>query len=71
MATVSKVIADKIVAGDGYYDTDPRVVRIVEYTDMGGKLAYGIEYPGELGKYGEASVYIRAPKMYWAQPDED
>lgn len=64
MATVGKVTADKIKANDGYYDDDPRVVRIVEYTDMGGKLAYGIEYEGQLGKYAE-SVYVRDPRVYW------
>ena len=64
MATVSKDLADKIVTGDGYYLDDPRVVRIVEYTDMGGKQAYGIEYEHQLGKYAE-SVYIGQPKVYW------
>lgn len=66
MATVGKAIADKIVAGKGYYDDDdPRCVRIVEYTDMGDQQAYGLEYEGQLGKYAE-SVYVRNPKVYWA-----
>ncbi len=64
MATVSKDIADKIVAGNGHYSDDPLVARIVEYTDMGGKQAYGIEYEHQLGKYAE-SIYIRNPKVYW------
>jgi hypothetical protein len=65
MATVDKVTADKIAASNGHYDDDPPVVRIVEYTDMGGKQAYGLEYEGQLGKYAE-SVYVRDPKVYWA-----
>lgn len=69
MATVGKEIADKIKSGDGYYMDDPRVVRIVEYTDMGGKQAYGIEYKHELGKYAE-SFYIHQPKVYWEATDE-
>lgn len=64
MATIHKELADKIVANDGYYLDDPRVVRVVEYTDMGGKQAYGIEYEHQLGKYVE-SVFVRAPKVYW------
>lgn len=64
MATVSKDLADRLVAVDGYYDDDPRVVRIVEYTDMGGKLAYGIEYEHQRGKYAE-SEFVRNPRVYW------
>lgn len=64
MATVSKHIADIIKAGDGYYADDPRVMRIVEYTDMGGKQAYGIEYEHQIGKYAE-SAYVRNPHVYW------
>lgn len=64
MGTVSKSIADKIKSADGYYGDDPRVHRIVEYTDMGGKQAYGLEYEHQIGKYAE-SVYVRNPKVYW------
>lgn len=64
MPTVGKTTADKIVAGKGHYDDDPMVVRIVEYLDMGGKQAFGLEYEGQLGKYAE-SVYVRNPKVYW------
>lgn len=65
MATVSKSIADIIVAGDGYYATDPRVHRIVEYTDMGGKQAFGLEYSHQIGKYA-ASEFVRNPHVYWS-----
>ena len=64
MATVSKELADKIKNADGYYSDDPRVMRIVEYTDMGGKLAYGIEYQHHVGKYAE-SEFVRSPRVYW------
>jgi hypothetical protein len=64
MPTVGKKMADEIVAKDGYYLDDPRVMRIVEYTDQGGKQAYGLEYEHQVGKYAE-SPYIRNPKVYW------
>lgn len=64
MATVGKELADKIVRQGGYYADDPQVARIVEYTDMGGKLAYGLEYEHEIGKYAE-SAFVRNPKVYW------
>jgi hypothetical protein len=64
MATVGKAIADQIKDGDGYYNTDPRVVRIVEYTNAWGRLAYGLEYKHQLGKYAP-SQYVRDPKVYW------
>ena len=64
MGTVTKATADKIKAADGHYDDDPRVMRIVEYTDMAGQQAFGLEYEGQIGKYAE-SVYIRKPKVYF------
>lgn len=64
MGTVSKNLADVIKANDGYYSDDPRVVRIVEYTDMGGKQAFGLEYERDLGKYSE-SAFIRNPKVFF------
>ena len=64
MATVAKETADQLVASNGYYSDDPRVARIVEYTNMAGQLAYGIEYPHQLGKYAE-SEFVRNPRVYW------
>lgn len=65
MATVGRNLAEQIAKADGYYMDDPRVVRIVEYTDMGGKLAYGLEYEHQRGKYA-ASAYVRDPKVFWS-----
>lgn len=64
MATVSKKLADELVAGDGYYSDDLRVIRIVQYTNAWGGEAYGIEYPGQFGKYSP-SEYVINPKVYW------
>lgn len=65
MATVSKELADKLVANDGYYADDQRVMRIVEYTNaFGSSLSYGIEYSGQFGKYSP-SEYVINPRVYW------
>jgi len=69
MPTVSKGLADVIVKRDGYYSNDPRVTRIVEYTNMAGLQAFGLEYEHELGEYTE-SVYVRNPKVYWEAKHE-
>lgn len=64
MATVSKSLADQIKALDGYYSDDPRVMRIVEYTNAWGGQSFGLEYQRDLGKYSE-SEWVQWPKVYW------
>ena len=64
MATISKDLADRIVANNGYYKDDPRVYRIVEYTNFAGGTSYGMEYEWEVGKYSP-SEYISNPRIYW------
>jgi hypothetical protein len=80
MATVTKDFADKLIAGNGWLaDTDrdapdnPPAVRITEYTDMGGKKAYGVVFQGgrNLDKYQHHSDYIRTPKIYWDRSELD
>lgn len=65
MGTVSKDLADKLVAQNGYYADDPRVMRIVEYENaFNGAKSYGIEYEGQMGKYSPSEFVIN-PKVYW------
>lgn len=64
MATVSFKMAHEIAGNDGYYSDDPRVMRIVKYTNAWGSEAYGIEYERDLGKYS-ASEYVINPSVYW------
>jgi hypothetical protein len=65
MATINdKEMIDLLVAKNGYYADDPRVMRIIEYTNMFGKTAYGIEYEQDLGKYTQ-SKWVNNPKVYW------
>ena len=49
MATIdSREMVDKIIANNGRYSTDPRVVKIVQYNNIfDGRLAYGLIYKGE------------------------
>lgn len=68
MATVGKTLADELVARNGYYSDDRRVVRIVEYTNAWGEQAFGIEYDGEIGKYSP-SEYVNNPRVYWQAQD--
>lgn len=62
MGTVSKDIADKIIAGKGHYADDPPVIQIIEYTNMAGALAYGLEYERDIGKY-QPSPFVINPKV--------
>ena len=64
VATIGKHIADQIRDNDGYYNDDPRVVRIIEYDNAWGDVGYGIEYAHQLGKYA-ASEYVHNPRVYW------
>jgi hypothetical protein len=67
MGTVSKAMADKLIDLNGCYPDDPPVLRIVEYTNMAGQLAYGIEHEWEVGKYTSEpdNPYIGNPRVYW------
>lgn len=68
MTTVSKKLADKMIALNGVYPGDehlPPCIRIVEYKNcFNGDLAYGLEYEGHEGKY-VASQYVINPRTYW------
>ena len=66
MATVnSKELVDEIIAGNGFYEDDPQVVKVVQYTNLVGGTAFGLMWKGDdLGKYA-ASAYINNPKTIW------
>ena len=63
MATVSKAIADQIIAGDGYYSDDPRATRVIRYTNFEGVHAYAIEWTKET-RY-QPSEFVRNPEVIW------
>ena len=69
MTTVSKEIADRIIAGK--YPED-EWTRIVEYNNAFGGIGYGCENARTEGKYSP-SEYVINPRIYWSaspQPGE-
>ena len=63
MSTVSRDIADDIIAG--LFPQD-HVTRIVEYTNAWGGKAYGVTYAGQDREtYMRPTEYIRKPRIYW------
>ena len=66
MATVSKAIADQIIASNGYYSDDPRVQQVVRYTNFEGVYAYAILYSQDVrhDRYAP-SEFVRNPIVIW------
>ena len=74
MATIdSKEIIDDIIASDGYYEGDPRVYMIVEYTNFEGRQTWGVtwvnEHPSSKLRYLQETEYVRSPKVIWQAKD--
>lgn len=71
MATVSKAIADQIIANDGYYPGDPRVKMVIEYNNQfNGEVAYAIIYPHDDPLRTIDSPAVINPRIIWqAQKD--
>lgn len=73
MATISKRLADDLIAGNGRMVSNqedapdnPRATRIVEYIDQGGQHAYGVTFHGDdINKYLYPSPFIRNPVVIW------
>ena len=64
MGTVSKSIADRVIAGE-FAAEDGWPVRIVEYDNQWGGVSYGIEHREcDRGRYAE-SAFVRNPRVYW------
>lgn len=63
MGTVTKEIADDIIAGKY---PDEEVVRIVQYTSAWGTDCYGVVAPYDPpDKYLREGTFIINPKVYW------
>lgn len=62
MGTVSKSIADRIIAGE--YPEDG-AVKIIKYTNAWGGEAYGVVCAEDNPDKYHASEYIIDPEVYW------
>lgn len=68
MATIDdKKTIDDIIKNNGYYEDDPRVYMIVEYTNAYGKITWGVTWKNQQDKqkYLEETQYVRNPKVIW------
>ena len=65
----NKKIIDEIIANNGYYENDPRVAMIVEYTNAYGNIAWGVTWLDKplasQRKYLEETEYVRNPRIIW------
>lgn len=59
----------------GYYEDDPRVAQIVEYTTLEGNTVYGITYCTEpterQHRYEIETKYVRNPRIIWRATDDN
>lgn len=70
MSTIdSKSIIDEIIKHNGFYEDDPQVYQIVEYTNRWGNRTWGVTWIGEpterRERYLVESDYISNPKVIW------
>jgi len=65
MATVDYKLAMELIAKDGYYKDDPRVQKIVEYTNAWGGKGYGVTWPDDNPDRYSASEFVIDPKTIW------
>jgi len=66
MSTVDKDLADRLIAVNGKFESDPQIHSIVEYDTRWGGVAYGVNYE-EVNKY-TPSPYVNNPRVYWTWP---
>jgi hypothetical protein len=72
MATIdNEIIIKELIARNGYYPDDPRVWRIVEYTNCYGVRTWGVTWPHEQNRdrYLLETYYVRSPKNIWCAQD--
>ena len=70
MSTIGdKPFINELIAGDGYYEGDPRVAQIVEYENAWGNITWGVTWCNESAKsqkrYEIPTEYIHDPKVIW------
>lgn len=70
MSTIdSKELIDLIIARNGFYEDDPRVALIVEYTNAYGNRTWGVTWSNEhisrQERYLLESAFVNKPKVIW------
>jgi len=66
MSTVSEAIATQIIAQNGHYCDDPRVMQVITYDNAYGGKSWAILYERHVAQNSYApSHYIRNPKIIW------
>ena len=64
----SRKIIDEIIAANGrQYSDEPPVVRIVQYTNAWGNIAYGVVWEGmdDPYRYDRETEFVQNPKVIW------
>ena len=74
MSTInSRNIILNLIDSRGYYEDDPRVAQIVEYTTLEGNKAYGVTWINEpierQHRYEIETEYVRNPRIVWRATD--
>ena len=67
MATVDKKLAEEIIANNGHYGDDERVMQVVKYQNRHGGESYAVLYKRDVAidRY-EASEYVINPQVIWS-----
>ncbi len=71
MATIdNKALIDDIIAKDGYYEGDPRVALIVEYTNANQRQTWGVTWSNERldrqTRYLDETEFVQNPRVIWS-----
>lgn len=64
MSTVSKLIADEVIARQGRYETDPQVYYIYRYTSKFGSECFKLLYRRD--DILLESEHVINPEIYWS-----
>jgi hypothetical protein len=70
MATIdNKALIDEIIKNNGYYENDPQVHMIVQYTNAYGNITWGVTWCNEPAlrreRYLTETEYVINPKVIW------
>jgi len=66
MSTVTKELAEEIIANNGYYENDPRIMQVVKYRNKWGGDCWAILYQEDVdfNRY-EETEYVNNPTVIW------